>query len=63
VWERRREEVGEGWDTPGVLKGFYRGRGARERGGRSNSDVNGFNAIEDGVRLRGGLGGGVMVGR
>jgi hypothetical protein len=24
--ERRREEVGEGWDAPGVLGGFYRGR-------------------------------------
>jgi hypothetical protein len=28
--ERKRKELGEGWDAPGVLGGFYRGRGAPE---------------------------------
>jgi hypothetical protein len=46
--ERRREELSEGWNALGVLRGFYRGQGAPERGGRSNGGVSGFNAIEDG---------------
>jgi hypothetical protein len=56
--ERRREELGEGWDALGVLRGFYRGRGAPERGGRSNSGVNGFKAIEDGGEVKRGIKGG-----
>jgi hypothetical protein len=32
AWERRREELGEGWEVPGVLGGFYRGRGGNRRG-------------------------------
>jgi hypothetical protein len=62
--ERRREELGEGWDAPRVLRGFYRGWGAPESGDRSNGGVNGFNAIEDGGDVKRGIkgGGGVMVG-
>jgi hypothetical protein len=60
--ERRREELGEGRDAPGVLRGFYRGRGAPETGGRSNGGVNGFNTIEDGGEVKRGIKG-VMVGR
>jgi hypothetical protein len=50
VWERRREELGEGRDAPGVLGGAFIGAvvegsgwggGAPERGGRSNGGVNG----------------------
>jgi hypothetical protein len=64
AWERRRAELGAGWDAPGVLGGFYRGPGgAPERGGRSNGGVNGFNAIEDGGEVKRGIKGGVMVGR
>jgi hypothetical protein len=63
VRERRREELSEGRDAPGVLRGFYRGRGAPERGGRSNGGVNGFNAIEDEGEVKRGIKGGVMVGR
>jgi hypothetical protein len=33
--EKRWEKLGEGRKAPGVLGGFYRGRG-RRRGGRSN---------------------------
>jgi hypothetical protein len=28
--KRRREELGEGWDAPGVLGGFYGGQGGTE---------------------------------
>jgi hypothetical protein len=60
--ERRREELGEGWDAPGVLRGFYRGRGAPDWCGQSNGGVNGFNAIEDGGEVKRGIKGGMMVG-
>jgi hypothetical protein len=57
---RGREErsLMRGWDAPGFLRGFYRGRGAPERGGRSNGGVNGFNAIEDGGEVKRGIKGG-----
>jgi hypothetical protein len=58
AWERRKEELSEGWDASGVLGGFYRGRGAPERGGWSNGAVNGFNAIEDGGKVKRGIKGG-----
>jgi hypothetical protein len=32
VWERRRREFGEGRIAPGVLGGFYRGRGRAPEG-------------------------------
>jgi hypothetical protein len=59
--ERRREELDEGQDASGVLRGFYRGQGAPERGGRSNGGVNGFNAIEDGGEVKRGIKRGEMM--
>jgi hypothetical protein len=62
--ERRREELGEGWDAPGVLGGFYRGWGLQRGVGRVTAVLMALMPMKTGVRLRGGLrGGGVMVGR
>jgi hypothetical protein len=59
--ERRREELGEGWDALGVLRGSYRGWGRRK--GVASGGVNGFNTIEDGGEVKRGIKVGVMVGR
>jgi hypothetical protein len=54
--ERGKSAVGRCGEIRGSHHPFI-GLGERRRGvdGGSNGGVNGFNAIEDGVRLRGGL--------
>jgi hypothetical protein len=56
---------GQGSHHPFIAAGGAPGRGGRGRGGGGggNGGVNDFNALEDGARLRGGIKGGVMVGR
>jgi hypothetical protein len=57
--EREKSAVGRSGESRGSHRPFI-GAGARQRGVArgSNDSINGFNAIEDGVRLRGGLRGG-----
>jgi hypothetical protein len=58
VRQRRREELGEGWDAPGVLGGFYRGRGCRRGVARVTVVLMALTPLKTGARLRGGLRGG-----
>jgi hypothetical protein len=56
AWERRREELGEGRDALRVLRGFYRGRGGRQRGvARVTAALMALAPLKTVARLRGGL--------